>query len=396
MVASATPNPLNNPGDHEHAVAHSSQATPLRRQVTALRLLVVDPDPSTAALVRQVLGAGEARPGTRRPTGTAKTCVYSAAGASAASQALTRLAARGEAVHLIIAEENQVSSDAGALPDLVERCANEARLVIVSNSPTLAGCVTALRRGALDYLPKPLARGTLADRLRSAAARQQLLTRDARRMSRLKQAVRQLNEARRTVGKKVDLLCQDLVGAYSDLAKQVERLRVGGHLTRLLESAADLEQLLCHMMDWVLRELGHCNIAIFLTDDEGASELGAYMKHTIAGDERTVQWLRTHVIPLTGQDGLLYAGATAMKPLGGQNSTMQQQTIISVDCTYLAESLATLIVFRKPDKPFGGDELALLKAAGPVFATALTNLIRGGEPQKKQRADEDEWWRRSA
>jgi FixJ family two-component response regulator len=410
MVAPATPNPFEQ--HHQSGELERSEpglASAIDRALTGLRLLVVDPDPAVAALLRDALGATEARVPARRPSqrsrqGPALTSqasgggirLYRASSLAEAGRVLKRLAARGEAVHLLIAEEHLPDGDGAQLAQALSETESAARMILISATPSLEASIDAFRRGALDYLAKPLTGQSFAQRLKVAAGRQFLQLKERRRMGRLKRAVRQLNEARRTVGKKVDLLCQDLVTAYSDLARQVERIRVGGHLAKLLESAGDLEQLLCHMMDWILREMGHCNIAIYLTDEEGKSELGAYMKHTIAGDDRVTRWLKTYIVPRATAQGYLNSGDAPAGPVSPDLKPLQQQSMVAVQCTYLAESLATIVVFRKREKPLGGDDRSLLEAAGPVFATALTNLIRRGESEQKKLPDEDEWWRRSA
>ena len=87
------------------------------------------------------------------------------------------------------------------------------------------------------------------------------------------------------VSQKVDLLCNDLVSAYSDLSKQLDSVRTQENFRKQIDVATDLEQLLCHTMDWLLRQVGNSNVALWLAGDDGAFQLGAYMKHTIAGDD---------------------------------------------------------------------------------------------------------------
>ncbi len=403
MVASAKPNPFKDPSNP------SSQELPERliKLLPGMRLLVVDADPAVAAAVRKAMGAVEGKLGARRPPrrqAAQQATVFAAADLAEARQVLRKLASRAESVDLVIAESRQADGEGLSLAEALAAARSEARLILTSASPTLSESLSAFRAGALDYLPKPLTPDLLRERLRLALARRYLQVKDQRRLHRLKGAVRQLNQARRTVGQKVDLLCQDLVSAYSDLSRQFERVRVGEHLRRLLDSAADLEQMLCHMMDWLLRELGHCNIAIFLADDNGKSELGAYMKHTVAGDEAVTKWLARHIVPRAGADGWTCAGGEAGElPATGSIKALREQAVLAADCTYLAESLGTIVVFRPADKPFNPDALELLKAAGPVFATALTNLVRGADENGRRKQEEaaddqdedaDEWWRR--
>ena len=397
MVAPAMPVPPDSEGAHQPAVPAAGLPLQLDRLMPGLRLLVVDADSATAVIVRDALGAKEAKIPARRPPSARGEPVgievYAASSVAEAATSLKRMRARGEPVHLVVAEHKLPDGAGLDLLRAIDEARGESQLILTGPSSCLEIGLEAFRRGALDFLPKPLDRGSLALRLRTAAGRRYLHLKDQRRLQRLKRALRQLNRARRTVGQKVDLLCQDLVGAYSDLARQVERIRVGGHLTKLLESASDLEQLLCHMMDWILREVGHCNIAIYLTDHDGKNELGAYMKHTVAGTDRVCEWLAKNVIPRINAAGFLHAGD---KPLAAKHEPkgLAGQTVLGVECAYLAESLASVIVFRSAERPFTGDDLALLKASGPVFATALTALIRQAEAEDKKKDAEDEWWRR--
>ena len=66
------------------------------------------------------------------------------------------------------------------------------------------------------------------------------------------------------MSKKVDLLCNDLSTAYGELSKQLDTVRTQEGFRKLLGEAKDLEQMLCHAMDWLLRQVGYCNIGIWL------------------------------------------------------------------------------------------------------------------------------------
>lgn len=316
-----------------------------------------------------------------------------------AAQALHRLCQHRKPVDLVICDARLRDGRAGELIGAIAEWQPQARLIVSSDKPTLDEALGSVREGAIDYLPRPIEPEMLRRRLTHAAGRQYLEFKTDRRLVRLKRAVRQLNTARRAVGRKVDLLCTDLVGAYGELSKQMEQVRVGEHLRELLASSADLEQMLCHLMDWLLRELGNCNIAIFLTDDESRSELAAYMKYTILGDDATTRELLDRVVPPVRKRGSLSirpADKTmpAKSLLGGQH-------VVGVDCTYLAESLGTLVVFRDDRKGFDGDAISLVSAAARVFALVLTNLVREQDSESAGAADHadedagasDEWWR---
>ena len=409
MVASAKQNPFEKFDDQ--GTLSAARSTP-SRLLKGLRVLVVDEDPGAAALVTQAIGGAEAKlpvrksPKARTTRASDRPSVFRAANLAEAQRILRLLANRGEALDLIIADSAQPD---GRGADLLARAAEfqpEARLVITSGTPALTDGLELMRQGVIDYLPKPLVREQVGGQIARAARQRLIEVRNQRRLVRLKSAVRQLNQARHAVSRKVDLLCSDLVNAYADLSRQFEHVRVGEHLRRLLGSAVDLEQLLCHTMDWILRELGYCNIAVYLTGDDGQNELGAYMKHSVAGDPGVTDWLGRHLVPRVTEAGGFFHGGPEVfeKNLTGADAiagaaTLVRQTVMGVDCTYLAESLGTILVFRRAEKPFGANELELLKAAGPVFALALTTLVRGGAGSEKSekkppKQDPQDWWKR--
>ena len=359
MVANATPKLMS--------------LTPprLERLVGRLRVLVVDADPSVAGLVADALNGGRS---------DAAAAVFSADSAKAAKGTLRRLRDAGRDVDLVLLDRALPDADAviAAMRDLHP----EARRVVTCDQPCLDAGLDALRGGALDYLAKPLPpAGALRARLTQIAGLRHRELHVDRRLRRLRSAVRGLNLARRVVGKKVDLLCNDLVSAYGEVSKKLEYVRVHEDLRRSLDAAGDLEQLLCHTMDWLLRKLGHCNIAVFLTDDDGAAELGAYMKYTVAGDEPLTSWLGEQIAPLAGDEaGWASGGAELFGDLTGelpdaQAAAMLGQTLAAADCRYMGESLATLVLFRRADGEFSEEDADLIRAAAAAFAVALTALV---------------------
>ena len=346
------------------------ESTPARLDqfVRGLCVVVVDADADVAERVAAALRVGD---------GPAR--VFAADSRDAAVRRLESLRRAGRDVELVLIDR---SLDGAAVRGAMAQFHPEARRVVTCAAPSLDAGLDALRRGALDYLTKPLPDDAevLRQRLAVAGGHRYRDLHVARRLRRLKSAVRGLNRARRTVGKKVDLLCSDLVEAYGDLSKKVQEVRVVDDLRRLLGAADDVETLLCHTMDWTLRRLGNCNIALFLTDDQERAELGAYMKYTVAGGEPLTQWLGEHVVPLAGEDGYatgdnkLFGGLTRHLADDAAAAAMLGQAVAVVDARYLGESLATWVVFRRADKPFGEEEAEVLKAGANVFATALANL----------------------
>lgn len=299
----------------------------------------------------------------------------------------------------------------------LRRTSPHASVVVTGKTARLDDAVEAMRCGATDFLPKPYSADQIAERVVKALETHRRRAREDRRVQRLRQAVRKLSDARRTVARKVDLLCNDLVGAYGELSRQMDHLRTGEDFRKLCESAKDLEQLLCHTMDWIMRRCGYANIAVFLAtedatdgEDGAAFQLGAYVKYTLPSSPAMVEALKQGLVKRAGREGFVRMSAEeAERSLTAEELRhLRGQAVVAANCTYLGESLATIALFRSGDCPFTNDDADLFRAIAPILAIALAGQVRGtsepeleGEgttdapPPKKrdERADAD-WWKR--
>jgi hypothetical protein len=217
----------------------------------------------------------------------------------------------------------------------------------------------------------------LITRVNMALAHQAAVARRESRIDKLRDAVKRLNEARRLVSKKVDLLCNDLITAYGELSKQLDVVRSQEGFRSLMGEAKDLEQMLCHAMDWLLRQLGYANVAIWLTGDDGAYQLGAYMKYTTPGEAPLTEAMKNGILRQINNDGFVHLSADEArdKLTRAELAIIPNQTVMGVTCTYLGEALASIVLFRDGKTPFTDDDAQALKIISPVFATSLAAMV---------------------
>jgi FixJ family two-component response regulator len=344
--------------------------------------------------------------------------------ATASCVAAGRQVLETEPVDLLIVDLGLPDGNGAELLKILRAKHPLASAIVITGSPTVDGAVTALREGAVDFLAKPFTGDEFVKRICGALKRQAMRVKNESRIDRLRVAVRRLNEARRLVTRKVDLLCNDLVSAYGDLSRQFDMVRATESFRGALTSADDLEQMLCHAMDWMLRQLGYANVAIWLAGEPGF-QLGAYMKYSIPGDAPLIEAMRNGLVPLVAREGLIHlAAADVNKRLSADElKFMRDQTLLAAHCTYLGESLAEIILFREGGKPFTDDDVATMRSISPVFGWILATMVRqevddaedpsadadgpfhdGGavaddepptdkKPRKKTKDDAD-WWKR--
>lgn len=313
-----------------------------------------------------------------------------------------------ERIELMVADVHLPDGDGMSLLPLLREKQPEASAIVITGDPTIERAIRAIRAGALDFVPKPFDINHLTDRVRKALQRQAHTARKEKRLDRLRDAVRRLNDARKVVTRKVDLLCNDLITAYGELSKQFDGVRTQEGFRRHLEKAGDLEQMLCHAMDWLLREMGYSNIAIWLAADADDFQLGAYMKYTVPGDRKLTDALRKGLIPMTLRKGLVHFGADQAEELltPAELSLLEGQSVMSINCTYLAESLAVVTLFRDDERPYTDEDAAVLRQVGTVFGSLLAGIVREQEDfqaeVEKEYSDEDptgkgsdsDWWKR--
>jgi FixJ family two-component response regulator len=289
-----------------------------------------------------------------------------------------------EPVELLVTDLHLPDGDGMALLSSLRAKLPTAHAIVITGQPSVNNAISALRAGVVDFLPKPFSAAHFVERVNKALERQRLAAKTEKRLDRLRDAVRRLNVSRRMVTKKVDLLCNDLVSAYGELSRQFDDVRFQENFRHTLEQAADLEQLLCHAMDWLLKRTGYCNMAVWLASEAEGYQLGAYMKYTIPGEAPITEAMRNGLVPLVGKEQFIHLkGADVKRSLSpGELEHLKDQTILAVNCTYLGEGLAQVILFRDTKSPFTDDDAVMLKAVSPIFATALAGVVRRGEDEE--------------
>ncbi|MFT3785786.1 MAG: response regulator [Tepidisphaeraceae bacterium] len=295
-----------------------------------------------------------------------------------------------EDISLVIADVKLPDGDGTTLLQKLRDSHPNAGAVVISGDASMEQSVSCFRSGAVDYLAKPFSAEQFSDRVTKALQYQSQVVRTEKRLTRLKSAVKKLNNARHMVGKKVDLLCNDLVHAYGDLARQFEDVRVRENFRKTIGASVDLEQMLCHTMDWLLKQCGYTNIAIYLAGDDGVFDLGAYMKYTIPGSKMLTDAICHGTLESVIRDDFIHwTDVEANENLSpAELEYLPNHTVLAVNCTYLGESLGTIIMFRDGKSPFTADNAATLRSIASVFAHGLTTLARKADIGDEDQGDD--------
>ena len=308
----------------------------------------------------------------------------------AASMREARNVLNNQSIDLLVADVNLPDGNGLALLPELNRAQPDAAAIVITGQPSVDGAVTALRSGAVDFVTKPFTVPQLTKQIQKAIQVQQLRHRQQARLKTLKEAVKRLNAARKTVSKKVDMLCNDLINAYGELARQLETVRIQESYKQFIENVTDLEQLLCHSMDWMLRQVGYCNIGIWLASAEEGLQLGAFMKYTVAAEPEFNDALQKNLLRMAARRGFVRLRDPEIKsnltPV--EMKYLTNQDVMALNCTYLGESLAVILLFRDNKTPFSEDDVIALKTISPLFALALAKSVRGHEGDERDEREE--------
>jgi DNA-binding response OmpR family regulator len=94
-------------------------------------------------------------------------------------------------------------------------------ILFMGDRPSYHDAVTALRLGARDFFRKPFPVEQLLDAVDRALRQTELARRQARRYRRMRELVRQVIRERRSLNRRVELICRDLVQAQRNLVHRV-------------------------------------------------------------------------------------------------------------------------------------------------------------------------------
>ncbi|MBL0927649.1 MAG: response regulator [Phycisphaerales bacterium] len=365
----------------------------------------------------------EVRPGEpARPAGTPEKparvlCVDGEPGAAdlvadslhAASLCCDRATTLGQARRLLDAHDYDVMvidvrQLDGSPFDLIREQAEAGRpvrSVLTCTRPNVRLSVDAMRCGAVDLLVKPIVAGELLQRLTLAVEQARRLRRESKRLERLKRMCRRLHQDRAEVSRQVDVLCNDLVEAYEELAgrrapdEEPAAPAAAPDATAGLPAPAagpqaayadtiraelDVESLLRKTLEYLLTRTGPTNAAVFLPTGHTDWSLGAYVNYDVPKD--TVDVLLDHLAGVVGprladEESIAVSDAqeTLARIIGDDAHWLAESSVVMFSCRHAGECLAVGMLFRDQRKPYSDEVIAALEGFRGVFAAQLSRVV---------------------
>lgn len=252
--------------------------------------------------------------------------------------------------------------------------------ILMTGAPNYDRAVEAIRAGCADFLAKPIDLGQLTRGVDRALTRRAEESRSAERIARLKRLCKKLNHARHEVTQQVDVLCNDLVSAYQELADQMKNVQATTSFQTSVEDELDLEQVLRRLLEFVLQQIGPTNAVIFLPSQSGAYTVGGYVNYSFdkASAEPLLGHLADVAAPLIGErDDVFHLqdDCDVNLWLSDDSAWLSGHEVIGVPCIHEDETLACLMLFRDQSEPYDEEMVQTLAAVSPIFCDHLVKVI---------------------
>ncbi|MFW6059840.1 MAG: response regulator [Phycisphaeraceae bacterium] len=343
----------------------TSSQTPDASAARPVRVLVVDPSPAAGRLIKAC------DPGTM-PMHVTRLGSLSAAQAHVAEKP----------VDVVVIEPNLPDGSGLTLQAMLQRRYRDIDSIIISSQPTLDDAVQAMRGGAADFLIKPLDPTLLTERLRTIIDQRQRRREQTERVRSLRRTCRRLERTRREVTQQVDMLCEDLVGAYQELADQMQHAMSRREFETVIRDELDLEPLLRKTLTFLVDKTGPTNAAVFLpavAADEFS--LGGYVNYDCAAGsaDMLLEHLGDVVAPrIADRDEPVHLrdDAALAQWIGDDAAYLADCELLAFGCREEGEPLAAIVLFRDRSEPFDEPTVQTCRVIADLLGERLVKLIR--------------------
>ncbi|MEM7627310.1 MAG: response regulator [Planctomycetota bacterium] len=286
-------------------------------------------------------------------------------------------------VDLAVIQPTLPDGDGFELAAEVARISRTTATVVVSDTADFADAQRALRAGIDDLIVTEPENQTqdFADRIDHALDRKTREKMHDQRIARLRRLCKKLNAARVEVSKQVDILCNDLVTAYQELACQMQNVVQTSEYSGLVKDELDLEALLRITLEHLMAKLGPSNAAIFLPATMDEYSLGGYVNYDCTSEsaDLLLEHLADTLAPrIATADDLVHLTnrEDIERWIGEDAGQLGDAGILAAPCMSDDECLAVLVLFREVDQPFEEEHLDRVSALAPMLGEALEKIIR--------------------
>ena len=262
-------------------------------------------------------------------------------------------------------------------------------IVMVAATPDFAFAQQAMQLGVSDIIIKVSKeqcddawKQGVSDRITNTLNRQWADRARMARIRKLKRLCRKLNDARQEVTDQVDVLCNDLVTAYQELAVQVQNVTQTAGYREAIGTELDLEAVLRKTLEYIIQQAGPCNAAVFLPSSADEFSLGGYVNYdcTKESADMLLQHLADVLAPMVANKGEEVVHVNDNRSLdellGDDWNYLADCDLLALPVNHDGEALAVLTLFRDNDQPFTEPAIDAMSSIADQMGELLGRIIR--------------------
>jgi len=288
---------------------------------------------------------------------------------------------REQRIQIALVSEASNQATTGSLIARLQEVQPRLTTVLMTDQPDAQRVIEAMREGVSDVIPQPFDIEQANEAVRRALASRQGERKLRKRIRKLKRTCRKLAAARSEVSRQVNVICNDVVTAYQELAEQLQNVENSSEYTALIGNELDLERLLRESLEYLLKKIGPMNAAVFLPATMDEFSLGGYINYdwSSGSPEMLLQHLGDVVAPRVAEHpGVLHItdNRTLEEWIGDDAGYLEDCHVLGTTCCKDEDPLAVLVMFRDEQFPFQPEAIETVHAVSMELAEYLHKIIR--------------------
>jgi len=187
--------------------------------------------------------------------------------------------------------------------------------------------------------------------------------------------VRQLNQIRHRQGKKIDILCNDIVGAHRDFLEKLRVLTFGVDFYESLLGFTDLTSLLDAAGAIIKKHVAGSDVTIFLIDSQGFKLHIADDDQPIDVDSDKIEGYFTDSVvrDICHSDRICTLNDMCHLGFQGNPNVLKNLSAATVPLGKFGAPVGFILISRTAENPLKTDELERIAAIVPGLAKAITS-----------------------
>ena len=198
---------------------------------------------------------------------------------------------------------------------------------------------------------------------------------DIQRQRRLRLLIKKLNKDRKKQNRKIDILCNDFIGAQRNFIKRLGVINFVANFYESIIGATDLNELLYTAVEFLKAENTDLNVTIFLRQEENL-ELNMFEGHRPEDIEK--QYIESCFDPelmdnISQSNKVCTLDDMFAMGLQGNLNELNKISAVTIPLGLIGSSLGFILVYRSSQSKLAIDEIGRITAVISGLSRAITS-----------------------